>query len=84
MSDVELGLEGQSLLLAVGVFLRTKTDHRTVNANTEETLASQYEEKFSVSTTENTFDKETDVALQVILKYFKLIVEPIYCFLTDF
>ena len=66
MRNIELGLEGQSPLISVAFFLRTKTDQRTLDANRSETMASNAETKFRISTTDKTFNQKTDVALQVI------------------
>ena len=70
MRNIDLGLEGQSPLVAVAVFLRTKIDQETVNAKQSAVIASKAESNFRVSTTERTFAEQTDVALQV-LTYFK-------------
>ena len=66
MRNIDLGLEGQSPLVAVAVFLRTKIDQKTVKAKQSAVIASKAESNFRVSTTERTFAEQTDVALQVL------------------
>ena len=63
--NIVLGLEGLSPLAAIGVFLRTKKEQKTLDAHSQETLQSKAEEKFIIKTTATTFSEQTDVALQV-------------------
>ena len=51
--------------MAIAVFLRTKTEHRTLAAHQSETLESHTENNFRISTTEQTFNEPTDVTLKV-------------------